>query len=449
MSARPPSAFPLLRRPTGWRETIEGLLSAVLMFVIARHYIVEVFQIPTGSMAPTLVGQHSRVRCPNCRYAFDVEADLLRGVTARSVFCPNCGYRFPHHMRPSLLDRLPVVGLEQGNRVIVDKFANHFVKPTRWSVVVFRHPTERKNYIKRLVGLPGETIRIHHGDVYADGVLLRKPFGVQEQVWQSVFDSDHTPQRTIWPIWECGAGNYSYDGHALLLEANEKGSALLHFARPILDYAPYNGLEGTAEDTLSQLGVSNQLVEVGDLKWDVSVQLDEPGCLTLHIREDGVDFSASVCFGDGPGRTALRRSGETLAESDYIAETGVPHRVVFINYDDLLLLRVDDEPVLRTESPPTPDAHQEFTTSGASIELRGRAALFARIRLYRDLFYRLTPYGTSSEWRVSEHGYFVLGDNTLRSYDSRRWGSFPTRNLLGTATSVLFPLPYLRPLHRK
>ena len=39
--------------------------------------------------------------------------------------------------------------------------------PERWDVVVFRYPEEPEvSYIKRLVGLPGETIRITHGDIY-------------------------------------------------------------------------------------------------------------------------------------------------------------------------------------------------------------------------------------------------------------------------------------------
>ena len=39
--------------------------------------------------------------------------------------------------------------------------------PERWDVVVFRYPEEPEvSYIKRLVGLPGETIRIAHGDIY-------------------------------------------------------------------------------------------------------------------------------------------------------------------------------------------------------------------------------------------------------------------------------------------
>ncbi len=48
--------------------------------------------------------------------------------------------------------------------------------PERWDVVVFRYPEEPEvSYIKRLVGLPGETIRIFHGDVYVKTAGERRP----------------------------------------------------------------------------------------------------------------------------------------------------------------------------------------------------------------------------------------------------------------------------------
>ena len=61
------------------------------------------------------------------------------------------------------------------------KFAYEFAEPQRWDVIVFKFPGEATtNYIKRLVGLPGETIRIQHGDLWLrqqDGSwqIARKP----------------------------------------------------------------------------------------------------------------------------------------------------------------------------------------------------------------------------------------------------------------------------------
>ena len=47
-----------------------------------------------------------------------------------------------------------------GDRILVAKFPYEFANPKRWDVIVFKYPDDATmNYIKRLVGLPGETIR--------------------------------------------------------------------------------------------------------------------------------------------------------------------------------------------------------------------------------------------------------------------------------------------------
>ena len=54
-----------------------------------------------------------------------------------------------------------------GDRILVNKYIYTFSDPQRWDVVVFKFPGDAKmNYIKRLVGLPGETLRIYQGDLF-------------------------------------------------------------------------------------------------------------------------------------------------------------------------------------------------------------------------------------------------------------------------------------------
>src|SRR5215207_542084 len=55
----------------GVKETIESILIAFILAFIFRAFVVEAFVIPTGSMAPTLLGAHMRYRCPDCGYKFD------------------------------------------------------------------------------------------------------------------------------------------------------------------------------------------------------------------------------------------------------------------------------------------------------------------------------------------------------------------------------------------
>ena len=54
------------------RETLESLIIAFVLALIFRAFIVEPFVIPTGSMAPTLLGAHTRYVCPDCGFQFDV-----------------------------------------------------------------------------------------------------------------------------------------------------------------------------------------------------------------------------------------------------------------------------------------------------------------------------------------------------------------------------------------
>src|SRR5947208_13518119 len=58
------------------KETIESILIAFILAFIFRGFVVEAFVIPTGSMAPTLLGAHMRFTCPDCGYQFDTNFNV-------------------------------------------------------------------------------------------------------------------------------------------------------------------------------------------------------------------------------------------------------------------------------------------------------------------------------------------------------------------------------------
>jgi signal peptidase I len=67
--------------------------------------------------------------------------------------------------------------LRTGERVLGNKLVYKFTHPARGDVVVFRCPTDpNKTYIKRVIGLPGETIEIRDGAVYINNAPLREPY---------------------------------------------------------------------------------------------------------------------------------------------------------------------------------------------------------------------------------------------------------------------------------
>ncbi|WP_425614987.1 signal peptidase I [Anatilimnocola sp. NA78] len=186
---------------------------AVILALLFKGYVAEAFVIPTGSMAPTLQGRHKDVECPQCNYRYQTTASdevdragYLSGNHVISGTCPVC--RFTHTFDP-LADANE--GSFSGDRIIVSKFAFEVAEPKRWDVIVFKFPEDAsQNYIKRLVGLPGETLRIAGGNIFtrsaeeapeAEGIARKPPHKLTAML-QIVDDSDHIPQalqKIGWP----------------------------------------------------------------------------------------------------------------------------------------------------------------------------------------------------------------------------------------------------------
>jgi signal peptidase I len=67
--------------------------------------------------------------------------------------------------------------LQDQDRIFINKFAYHFEKISRGDVVVFYYPRDpEKSYIKRVIALPGDTLRVDEGRVYVNGWLLAEPY---------------------------------------------------------------------------------------------------------------------------------------------------------------------------------------------------------------------------------------------------------------------------------
>lgn len=71
--------------------------------------------------------------------------------------------------------------LHDGNNLIVDKLSYRFRDPKRYEIIVFPYKYEENTYyIKRIIGLPGETVQIKAGEVYIDGNKLGEQYGAEE-----------------------------------------------------------------------------------------------------------------------------------------------------------------------------------------------------------------------------------------------------------------------------
>ena len=120
----PPHAVPSATHGAPWLALLRAVFPVLLAVFLFRAFVVEPYRIPTGSMIPTLaVGDY--------------------------VFVSKFAYGL----------RLPVV-----NWKLVP-----VAQPRRGDVVVFVPPHERRYFIKRVVGLPGDRIRVVMGELYING----------------------------------------------------------------------------------------------------------------------------------------------------------------------------------------------------------------------------------------------------------------------------------------
>ena len=152
------------------REVFETIVFVVVLVLMLKLFVAEAFVIPTGSMASTLWGDQVVCMCPDCGQTFPVTASENSGRLVQQTICQNCGLEFA-----------PTNGSNwsSGDRVLVGKYAYHIHDPHRFDVPVFKYPRApydavnktAMNYIKRLIGLPGETIAIYKGDLYRTSSL--------------------------------------------------------------------------------------------------------------------------------------------------------------------------------------------------------------------------------------------------------------------------------------
>ena len=79
------------------------------------------------------------------------------------------------------------VTLEDGDNLIVDKLSYRFSDPERYDIIVFPYQYQEKTYyIKRIIGMPGETVQVIDGMVYIDGEMLDESYGKEVMEYAGV-----------------------------------------------------------------------------------------------------------------------------------------------------------------------------------------------------------------------------------------------------------------------
>lgn len=480
------------------KETIESILIAFIFAFMFRAFVVEAFVIPTGSMATTLLGAHMRFTCDDCGHEFKVnysatgEGDNMvipsHYPGNPKLTCENCAFVFE--------EETPKI--DYGDRILVLKYQYLLEDPQRWDVVVFKSPAEptkydySQNYIKRLVGRPNESIMILDGDVYVGGkdqsrelfTVQTKPRVVQEALWRIVYDNDHHPQglprksrawKQPWTPVDGGSGwnlGDSVQNGRVFQFDNAAGSGAIAFNRDggpagmnLIDWLGYDQLVGNSSKR-----------DLTDLKLDLFYERKSgDGPLRLKLSKFDDTFIAEI---DADSATLIRKnkaSGETVIARDVpLPSVSGPFRIELMNVDYQVTLRVDGQDIIQTTPQDyRPDVPALLALYGinafsanpaAEIEAERQTSEISHVRLWRDIYYLNRDRPAANFWgspdniiHLGPDEFFVLGDNSQISGDSRYWqtpiklphedldvgaGKVPARFMLGKAFFVYWPAGY-------
>jgi len=484
-------------KPIGIKETITSLVIAFMLAFIFRGFVVEGFQIPTGSMAPTLLGKNIRHVSPHNGFSWTTGPWDMNGRSRVPLKTQGAS-------SPMLLTD-PMTGLDQGesnrklssgDRVFVLKYLPILHEPERWDVVVFKNPGSHENYIKRLVGLPGEQLAFVDGDLftrkYVDGKtatsgwdswaqgdweVARKSERVQRVMLQDVSDTRYAPVK-VDPLyrspWDSvGAGwegvrtssSYVYSG-------SEETSLVWNGSRPITDRNSYNQLKngfslwaGPRDGSM----VGHRPFYVSDIALSADIEMSDSAVVaTPMIKARGHEFRAVVDTGAGTAVVEMRvdAQGEAwvVLDSGSFAQRsgGDVIGVEFWHVDQALCLYIDgalvcggNEDGAYSMSP----VERAMAATGMSFEelseelelsdgvkrpgILARAGIYREptvewgfngggftlhnVRVRRDISYKNMPnqpiLGGHPEFfpTLTNEEYFMCGDNSARSLDSRLW----------------------------
>ncbi len=379
-------------------KSLGSLVFAVVIATIVHNYILQPFVIPTGSLEKTLrVGDfllvskfHYGARIPSTVISFPMVHDTIPLIKTRS------------YLKKPQLPYIRIPGFQEikNNDIVVfnwpaDTVRKFFVKEKG----VIKPRDKKSNYVKRAIGVPGDSLEIKNGVVYLNGQENKLPERAKPLYTYKIFSKDGVSSNKL--------KNLEIDGF------------IRKFVIRNLSQESYNGLK----DYILSISNTNEneyvvytedqgipIKKVRDLSIDIREIIDNEKELSLTINDankirnsnefdtifrsiEKTNYTNSVFF---PGNKRFNWNNDQLGPI-YIPKAG-----------EKIKLTIDDLPIYKKII--RDYENNEIEVVDNNIYINGEI---------------------SSNYTFKQDYYWMMGDNRYNSEDSRVWGFVPFDHVLG------------------
>lgn len=378
-------------------DTVSSLLFAIVVATVVHTYFIQPFTIPTSSLEKSLlVGDFLFVskynygaRTPMTPIAAPMVHDTLPIIKTKSYLkWPQLPYfRFPGYEK-----------IKNNDIVVFNWPVDTVVKFFDRSGIKVDKPIDKKsNYVKRCVGIAGDSLQIKDGDVYINGKKLILPERAKPQFVHKIYSKKGVSSELI-----KNAGSTEFDRmYEITFTSNEQFEAIKQFARnvePIKDglYKITTGEKGIPLSAIQQLGLSCN--EVYD--YQVTADLTLKGAEQLR-KETSID--SVVKFN-------LPHSKEDKSMFPHTTDWSLD------NFGPIYIPQAGKSVAINLKTLPF---YSRIITEyeGNKLEIKGS-----------DIYINDQK---ATSYQFKQDYFWMMGDNRHKSEDSRYWGYVPENHIVG------------------
>ena len=396
-----------LNSKTWFGEWISAVLFAIIAATLVHNYFIQPYIIPTGSLEKTLlIGDflfvskfHYGARTPTSAVSFPMVHDTIPIIKKRSYL-----------KKPQLpYFRLPGFQDVKRNDIVVFSWPADTVRKFFVREKGVQKPIDKKsNYVKRCVGIPGDSLEIVNGFVHINGEKSILPERAKTQYTHYGYNSKGVSSRKL---LNAGYNDFTRK-YRIKNITQDRYNALQPYILGRLSDDTNNFIVITPS-----AGIPPKIL--GDLRLSAKELLDAKKDLTLTIAE------AKEILNTGIVDSIIRKVTRTKRANTNFFPNAIPYNWNEDNFGPIFVPKAGMTVEINETTLPLYKKiireyeKNELTKEGSSIFINGKE---------------------STSYTFQQDYYWMMGDNRHRSEDSRYWGYVPENHVVGKPVLIWFSI---------